>query len=130
VDGARHGIKSVATPGRAQVTTAAPPTCQASGRTADGDNCRRSYILDTHSPHEQRWAEPFLAEIKLTATLQHPQLYVAKAQNGGIFHSIAAADLVTFVAVPFVLVGVAAVACWVPARRAARVDPAIALSAE
>jgi hypothetical protein len=41
-------------------------------------------------PHEQRWVEPFLAEIKLTATLQHPQLYEAKAQNGEIFHSIAA----------------------------------------
>jgi putative ABC transport system permease protein len=43
---------------------------------------------------------------------------------------VPAADLVTFVAVPLVLVVVAAVACWVPARRAARVDPAIALSAE
>ena len=41
-----------------------------------------------------------------------------------------AADLATFVAVPLVLVGVAAMACWVPARRAARVDPVIALSAE
>jgi ABC-type lipoprotein release transport system permease subunit len=43
---------------------------------------------------------------------------------------VAAADLVTFVAVPLVLVFVAAVACWVPTRRAARVDPVIALSAE
>ncbi|HUF36569.1 MAG TPA: FtsX-like permease family protein, partial [Gemmatimonadales bacterium] len=43
---------------------------------------------------------------------------------------VAAADLATFVAVPLVLVAVAAAACWVPARRAARVDPAIALSAE
>jgi putative ABC transport system permease protein len=43
---------------------------------------------------------------------------------------VPAADLTTFVAVPLVLVVVAAVACWVPARRAARVDPAIALSAE
>ncbi|HWB41759.1 MAG TPA: FtsX-like permease family protein, partial [Gemmatimonadales bacterium] len=43
---------------------------------------------------------------------------------------VPAADVTTFVVVPLVLVGVAAVACWVPARRAARVDPAIALSAE
>ena len=43
---------------------------------------------------------------------------------------VAAADVATFVSVPLVLVVVAAVACWVPARRAARVDPAIALSAE
>jgi ABC-type antimicrobial peptide transport system permease subunit len=53
----------------------------------------------------------------------------ARAIEGQLF-GVAAADVVTFVAVPLVLVGVAALACWVPARRAARVDPAIALSAE
>jgi putative ABC transport system permease protein len=43
---------------------------------------------------------------------------------------VPATDLPTFLAVPLALVVVAAVASWVPARRAARVDPAIALSAE
>jgi predicted permease len=39
-------------------------------------------------------------------------------------------DLVTFVSVPALLAAVAAIACWVPARRAARVDPAITLQSE
>jgi putative ABC transport system permease protein len=39
-------------------------------------------------------------------------------------------DLATFVIVPFVLAAVATLACWLPARRAARVDPVSALSVE
>lgn len=39
-------------------------------------------------------------------------------------------DPATFVAVPLVLLGVSAVAVWIPARRAGRVDPVVSLRAE
>ena len=41
-----------------------------------------------------------------------------------------ALDPVTFVAVPLALVGVAMLATWIPARRAAAVDPVLALRQE
>ena len=43
---------------------------------------------------------------------------------------VGARDVATFVAAPCVLAAVALTACWLPARKATRIDPATALRAE
>jgi len=48
----------------------------------------------------------------------------------GVLYGSGATDPLTFTVVPLVLAGVAAVASWVPARRAAGVDPVLAIRAD
>jgi ABC-type lipoprotein release transport system permease subunit len=47
-----------------------------------------------------------------------------------ILYAVRPHDMLTFTVVPLFLAGVALPACWIPSRRAARVDPLTALRYE
>ncbi len=59
-----------------------------------------------------------------------PGAWMAARLASSFLYGVSPHDLATFVAVPFILAAVAFLACWIPARRAARVDPQTVLRYE
>jgi ABC-type lipoprotein release transport system permease subunit len=52
---------------------------------------------------------------------------IATRVMGSLLYGVAATDPLTFAAICILLAGVALLASWLPARRAARVDPLVAI---
>jgi ABC-type antimicrobial peptide transport system permease subunit len=69
----------------------------------------------------------------LTATavgLGLPAALVAAKFSSSFLYGVRPHDLVTFLTVPLLLLAIALVACWIPARRASRIEPQSALRYE
>ena len=59
-----------------------------------------------------------------------PLAFLSSRLLRGMLYGVGPTDPTTYVAVSALLLGVAALACWLPARRASRIDPVTALRTE
>jgi predicted permease len=66
----------------------------------------------------------------IAMVLGWPAAWMLSKLASSFLYGIQAHDLLTFIIVPVFLAGIALVACWVPARRAASIDPVQALRTE
>ena len=66
----------------------------------------------------------------IAIALGWPAAWMLSRMAASFLYKIQPHDAITFVAVPPFLIAVALAACWIPARRAASVDPMQALRTE
>ena len=74
-----------------------------------------------------------VARLKPGVTVEQAQAEtkaIIKQLVADLLFGVSANDPVTFALVALLLAGVALLACYVPARRAVRIDPAVALRSE
>jgi predicted permease len=66
----------------------------------------------------------------IAAAIGLPASFALARLFGSVLYGVHSNDPATFAVVPLLLVAIALAACWIPARRAARVDPQIVLRCE
>jgi predicted permease len=59
-----------------------------------------------------------------------PVAFAAAKFSASVLYGVHPHDAVTFMTVPLFLIAIALLACWIPARRAAKVNPQVALRSE
>jgi ABC-type antimicrobial peptide transport system permease subunit len=66
----------------------------------------------------------------LSIVLGLPVALAAAKLATSVLYGVQPWDVTTFTLVPLLLIGVSLVACWIPSRRASRVDPMVALRSD
>jgi len=94
------------------------------------DPVREAEIVDEVSQHLDQRYEELRADGASEAEAQRLVIEELRQLLDSMLFRVAAIDLVTFVAMSAVMIGVALLASYIPAWRASSVDPMVSLRAE